>query len=500
MESFLSVLHTIGILFLVILIFNFVILVHEWGHFLAARWRGLRVDKFQIWFGKPLWKNGVQYGLGSIPLGGFVALPQMAPMESIEGRSDGTENREKLPSITPKDKIIVAFAGPLFSFLLAVVVAFIVWGVGKPQIAQEVDSRIGFVAKGRPADRAGLKPGDRILSINGNEVRGFMGARASVMWEVVSSETDNITLKVERNGQTLDLVANADTKSQPEFITWAEKPWYKKIMERPPMRKIGIGPFVEKFEVESVMENSPAALAGVKPGDILKKFRGEPIYSQGAYGEVIEEELEPLLKKEPKTKHALTRSLEFTVERKGEMVNISMIPRVPDAPQDANYPILGMEFKDPGRVDVYLTPWQQITDSVVTTFATLRKLLPSSDSKIGPSHMNSAVGIVDTYHQLFQIKDGWKLILWFSVLLNVNLAILNMLPFPVLDGGHITMAIGEMIRRKPPTGVILGYVQSACVLLLLSFMLWVVLKDVGGIADRVGEPKENEIKFYPPKS
>ncbi|WP_075090406.1 site-2 protease family protein [Verrucomicrobium spinosum] len=87
MESVLNALHYAGIIFLVIMVFNLMILVHEWGHFLAARWRGLKVDKFQIWFGAPIWKktyNGVQYGLGWIPAGGFVALPQMAPMEPLK--------------------------------------------------------------------------------------------------------------------------------------------------------------------------------------------------------------------------------------------------------------------------------------------------------------------------------------------------------------------------------------------------------------------------------
>src|SRR5215831_6510466 len=105
----------------VLLIFNLLIIVHELGHFLAARWRGLHVDKFGIWFGRPIWKKtvkGVEYSLGWIPAGGFVLLPQMAPMEAVEGKA--SHPRENLPPIKPLDKIIVAFAGPLFSFLLAV--------------------------------------------------------------------------------------------------------------------------------------------------------------------------------------------------------------------------------------------------------------------------------------------------------------------------------------------------------------------------------------------
>jgi len=101
----------------VLALFNLLIVVHEIGHFLAARWRGLYIEKFGIWFGKPLWKktiNGVQYSLGSLPFGGFVALPQLAPMDIIEGKAD--VDRAQLPKISALDKIIVAFAGPLFSF------------------------------------------------------------------------------------------------------------------------------------------------------------------------------------------------------------------------------------------------------------------------------------------------------------------------------------------------------------------------------------------------
>src|SRR6266545_4614576 len=100
-----------------LLALNLLIFVHELGHFLAARWRGLKIERFAIWFGKPIWKTKigeVEYCLGSIPAGGYVSLPQMAPMELLEGKTE----QKDLPPISALDKIIVAFAGPLFSFLL----------------------------------------------------------------------------------------------------------------------------------------------------------------------------------------------------------------------------------------------------------------------------------------------------------------------------------------------------------------------------------------------
>src|SRR5256885_5995600 len=115
----------------VLVIFNLLIVVHEIGHFLAARWRGLYIEKFGVWFGKPIWKkkiNGVQYSLGTLPFGGFVQLPQLAPTDIIEGKAD--VDREALPPGSALDKIIAAIAGPCFRFLLAIFFAAVACSVG----------------------------------------------------------------------------------------------------------------------------------------------------------------------------------------------------------------------------------------------------------------------------------------------------------------------------------------------------------------------------------
>src|SRR5207249_461707 len=162
-----SILKVFFILLEVLLLFNLIIFVHELGHFLAARWRGLKIDRFSIWFGKPIWQkeiNGVVYCLGSIPAGGYVALPQMAAMDAIEGKS--SNHPDQLPPIGALDKIIVAFAGPLFSFLLAIGFAVVVWQIGRPVGESETTTTIGYVFKGSPAETAGLQPGDRILAVD----------------------------------------------------------------------------------------------------------------------------------------------------------------------------------------------------------------------------------------------------------------------------------------------------------------------------------------------
>src|SRR5271156_5773444 len=178
---------TVFVFLEVLLLFNLIIFVHELGHFLAAKWRGLKIERFAIWFGKPIWKkkvNGVEYALGWIPAGGYVALPQMATMEAIEGKGETTT--EPLPNVSPLDKIIVAFAGPLFSFALAVVFAFIVWGVGKPINADDNSTTIGWVDPDGPAAKAGLLPGDTILEIDGLPVKHFTPpSQDSVTWRLI---------------------------------------------------------------------------------------------------------------------------------------------------------------------------------------------------------------------------------------------------------------------------------------------------------------------------
>src|SRR6185295_2831018 len=162
---FTHILRVIFILLEVVLLFNLLIVVHELGHFLAARWRGLFIEGFGVWFGKPIWKktiNGVQYSLGSLPFGGFVKLPQLAPMEIIE-----------------------AVAGPLFSLLLALVFACIVWAVGHPVSESDLTTVVGYVQKDSPAAKAGIQPGDKIVEVDGRPVSRFFGMNDSVVWAVV---------------------------------------------------------------------------------------------------------------------------------------------------------------------------------------------------------------------------------------------------------------------------------------------------------------------------
>ena len=260
------ILQVIFILLEVVLLFNLLIVVHELGHFLAARWRGLYIEGFGVWFGKPLWKkkiNGVQYSLGSLPFGGFVKLPQLAPMDMIEGKAD--LDRAALPKISALDKIIVAVAGPLFSVLLALFFACVVWAVGHPVSESDLTTVIGYVQKDSTAAKGGLQPGDKILEVDGRPVSRFFGMNDSVVWNIVRSEGPTIPFKIERNGKvtTLDVVPSiAETSG-----------WRRKST-----RQVGIQPAVTPL-VDGIEKDSPAEKAGVKAGDIVTAVNGKPIFN-----------------------------------------------------------------------------------------------------------------------------------------------------------------------------------------------------------------------------
>ncbi len=510
----------------VVLIFNLMILVHEWGHYLAARWRGLVVEKFAIWFGKPLWKktiNGVEYRLGSIPAGGYVAIPQLAPMELLEGEVEN--DRSKYPPIGPLDKIIVAAAGPLFSILLALFFACLVWFLGRPVGDMETSTTVGFVSEGGPAAQAGILPGDKIVSIDGKPITQFGpagNARESVVWNIARSENPTIQIEVERDGasKTFDVAPVTPpragwgraglrqvqilpsvtpkiatvTSGSPEaeagfragdLVTMANGQPVLSFMELSTLLdQTGGTPLPVTVQrgsdtldlalpaiapaVGTVIKDSPAAAAGLQPGDAILSAEGAPVTSRAAFSEQL--------------KASAGQPIALTIDRGGKSMEVAVTPKIPE---DGSDPKIGIAWSS-GGIDwdfegelhrVHPNPIQQITSSMTMMVDTLGAVV-STKSEIGLQHLSGPVGIMNVYYRLFERQDGWLLAIWFSVVLNVNLALLNLLPIPVLDGGHITLAIIEKIMRRPVNVRVLEFLQNGFALALIGFMLYVTFYDV----------------------
>jgi len=459
-----------GIMVEVIILFNLLIIAHELGHFLAARWRGLVVEKFGIWFGRPLWKrtiNGVEYSLGTIPAGGFVALPQLAPMETIEGSSRYAG--KPLPPVTATDKIVVAAAGPAASMLCGLLCATLVWFTGRPVSQAEVTTVIGYVLPEGPAANAGLLPGDKVLEVDGNVVTRFSGManmKQSITWNIVRSEAPVIPLVVEREGSKLTFEVEPET---PPREGWRRKP----------LRQIGIVPLSVPM-VGRVFPHSPAAEAGIKPGDLVLEIDDKPMLSMAGPSEYLS--------------RTGGRKVVLTIRRGSEILRVGVTPEIPEG---SEVPMVGVLWDARGETALeYPTPWQMLAGSVRTMVSTLGAVLsPRSDIKA--EHLSGPIGIMRIYYMLFEAPDGWRLALWFSVVLNVNLALLNLLPIPVLDGGHILLALIEKWRKRPIHHQILTAVQMCCALLLIGYMLYVTFFDlqdlpwISGDGDGAG----GEIKF-----
>ncbi len=456
-------LHALRIIFIlleVVILFNLLIVVHELGHFLAARWRGLVIEKFGVWFGKPLWKktiNGVQYSLGSIPLGGFVALPQLAPMDIIEGETD--VDRAQLPAVSALDKIIVAIAGPIFSLLLAIVFAVIVWGVGHPVSEADTTTVIGYVEHNSPAERAGLQAGDKILEVDGKHVTRFSGMNDSVTWNVIRSEGATIPFVVERDGRQI-------STSVTPYIA-PSSGWRRKSV-----RQILIYPATTPV-IDQVQPKTPAAVAGLRRGDIILGFDGTRIYSPVALAAYVE-------------RHA-GKPITLAVDRHGEHLDLTVTPEI--LPNEKT-PRIGIAWDTSGRMSItHPNPIEQVYNSVTSTLDTIGAVAsPKSDVKL--QHLSGPLGIFRIYYLLFENERGWQLALWFSVILNVNLAILNMLPIPVLDGGHIVLALIEAVRRKPVNIRVLEVVQTGCAVLIIGYIAYISFFDFGDLIGDKRSPEE----------
>ncbi|HEY0789836.1 MAG TPA: RIP metalloprotease RseP [Chthoniobacterales bacterium] len=522
-----NILRVVLIVLEVVLIFHLLIIVHELGHFLAARWRGLHVEKFGIWFGRPLLKrtfHGVEFSLGWIPAGGFVLLPQMAPMDAVEGKPEAA--RSSLPPISPLDKIIVAFAGPLFSFLLALAFATVVWVVGRPTAEAEATTVVGYVAPDQPAAKAGFLPGDKLLEVDGHPVSRFSGIVNSVTWYIVRSEGETIPFKVQRGNEVLTLnsgYTRAETKGwerrslRQVGLQPAITPIVAKVTDGSPAARAGLQPNDEIVAVDgiklyypqqifewaqkapgkeltltvlrdgrplqlrmepsrpviaSVIRNGPAEVAGIRAGDRVLALNNLPIYDPAEVVRFIEEKpSEPF-------------SLQVASGRESPRV-VRVLPATPDG---RTKPIIGVEFSAEsnggiawdagGRMTVaHIPPLEQISAAMQTLTNTIGALMsPQSDIKL--QHMSGPVMIMRTYYLLFQSDVGWQLALWFSVVFNINLAIINLLPIPVLDGGHILLALVESVRRRPINLRVLEALQGACAIFLIGFMLYVSFYDV----------------------
>ena len=436
---------------LIIVFFGGSIFVHELGHFIAARRRGVHVERFSIGFGPKIFswrgKDGVEYRLSWLPLGGYVALPQLADMRGIEGDSSTDLKRLSPPNYTTK--MIVFGAGAVCNVIFAFVLACIVWKVGMPTTSDLATTRIGYiVAKVQlpdgstvtsPAAEAGLRIGDTIRAIDHRELNNWQELMQTLMtssgW--TSDGRREAVFTIERDGKLIDVNV------------------YPRLAGDEKYRKVGIAAAYE-LVVHEVTPKSLAATAGFQANDRLIALDGTPILNIQTYGDY--------LLKNP------GQAIKASVKRGDGTVTLT-IPSRAGAKDTTD---LGLALTTDSSL-IYPTPFAQIADNASMTYRTFVSLInPRSD--IGISKLSGPVGIVRIFHLVSQTDI--RLVLWFTILVNVNLAIFNLLPIPVLDGGHMLFAtIGKLRGRLLPAEFI-ATTQSVFMVLLFSMVIYVSFFDV----------------------
>ena len=475
MQTFLSYLETAWLIFLVVMFFNLMIFVHELGHFLAGKWRGAYIDRFQIWFGKPIWQKkigGVQWGLGWLPAGGFVSLPQLEDMQSVEG--EVKELPSDLKPLKPLDKVIIAAAGPFFSLLLAYVFAFIVWGVGKPA-GEMMGTTIGFVPADSPAAAAGLQAGDTVTAVDGQPVTKWIGNMEGLRELVAMSEHETIRFDIDRptaDGGTQHLCIESG-------FTLPPTKWW----QRGGLRQVGISPAMPCI-VGDILPASPAEKAGLHAGQTVLRANGEALHSPAALAELS----------------AKGAPIQLTLkEADGSEHEVTITPAMPRnwVDKEGAVPVLGFTWGSDStllRME-YPTPQSQVNQGFKIIADTIAKVA-SPGSSVGMEHLSGPVGIGNYLYRMLATENGWHLILWFAVILNVNLALLNILPLPIVDGGHVVLGTLEMIFRRPVSGKPLEIIQTGFLFVLMAFFLFVTFKDVGDIvgggAEKLPAPEFTE--------
>jgi regulator of sigma E protease len=231
---------------------------------------------------------------------------------------------------------------------------------------------------------------------------------------------------------------------------------------RKSVRQLLISP-AETPIIDKVEPNTPAAAAGLRSGDIIRGFDKTPIYNPIALLEYI-------------SKHP-SNELVLHVERGGERFDVPVKPTLLPTNGEKK-PRIGIQWDATGIVSIHHpSPIEQVYNSVTSTLKTIGAVAsPKSDVRL--QHLSGPVGIGNLLYRLFGSDYGWRLALWFSVILNVNLAIINMVPLPVLDGGHVLLAIIEGVRRKPLNMRFLEILNTSCAALIIGYMLYITFFDV----------------------
>jgi regulator of sigma E protease len=436
------------------LLLGILVIVHEFGHYVFARMAGVKILRFSVGFGRPLvlWRTGkddTEWAIGMVPLGGYVQMlgengDEVAAHEAHRGFSQQKAWK----------RMVIVVAGPLANLVLAVAVY---WGLFMYGV-EELRPVLGQPVAESPAEMAGVRNGDRVLKAGGNTVDTWADLRWILLRQMM--EQDSIELEVINERQEISFHRLA--------LTTARNP----PPEQDPIDLLGLRFFRPPLPaiLGGVAPESAAAAAGLLPGDELTGIGGKPVTS---WYDVVQ-----MVRDSPGV------SLRFEYRRDGRTLSVDITPtRITRGEREIG--LIGATVADPGngRDDLLITlrhaPLPALGKAIEETWDkslfSLRMMGRMVTGALSWRHISGPVTIADFAGQ--SAKLGLVHYLRFMALVSLSLAVLNLLPIPVLDGGHLLYYIAEIARGRPLSDRCLMIGQKIGLTLILTLMVFALYND-----------------------
>lgn len=428
--------------------------VHEYGHFQVARWCGVKVLRFSFGFGKILAsfydKKGTEYVWSLFPLGGYVKM-----LDETEGDVPDEEKPYAFNNQSLFVRVAVVIAGPLFNFIFAFVALWLVLVIGMHSLAPMIES----VKPNSIAAKAGLSSKQEIIALNGEKINSWRDFQYAVMPFIGSQETIKLTVKSMDNGQIKEL-------SVP-LINWNlddKKP--------DPLKSLGIEPFIPKIPpvIGEVVPDSPAQKVDLQVGDFISRVDGK---SFDDWMDIVD-----YVRQRP------NKPMNLTIKRKDNTKTITIVTGSQEydgkvegflgvRSQKVDWPSHWLRLERQTPIDALGTAFKQTVDLTGTTFLLMARLITG---KLSINSISGPVGIAQGAGD--SGRGGLVSYLLFLALVSISLGALNLLPIPMLDGGHLLYYLLEAIMRKPLSEGVKSAGIYVGLLMLVALMFIALTNDI----------------------
>ena len=428
---------------------------HELGHYWVARWCGVRVLRFSVGFGKVLVKrvdkNGTEWALSAIPLGGYVKMLDQDDLAPTAGHaithSPGQVSKPSEPdprgssfeSQPVSKRVAIVAAGPVFNLLLAVLLYAGINLVG----TQEPEAILAPPTIGSPAAQAGLQGGDKVIAINQTSIASWPQLRWNLLQLLADGGEAQIT--IDQGGSRLNRTLTLPALGDPS--------------QADPTRDLGLGLASGPPFVRGVVAGSVAQRAGLEPQDKIIRIGDVNLPDTGSFIRYIQ--------------NNAGREVVISVDRAGQEIKFPLIPAAFTLDDGRVVGRAGIQLgADVALVNVRYGPVDSLLNGVVKTFDTawfsLRMMGRMITGDVSLKNISGPVTIADYAGQ--SAKIGWAAYIAFLALVSVSLGILNLLPIPMLDGGHLLYYLVEIVRGKPVSPNVMEWGQKLGFSMLAGLM------------------------------